>query len=91
MAVLFPPGNSMPKEKIRQIYSNNNIKMSTIHPQYITDEDGKKVSVVIPLAEYEQILEELDELDDIRLYDEAKADKEPVMLFDDYVKQRRAN
>ena len=65
--------------------------MSTIHPQYITDEDGKKVSVVIPLAEYEQILEELDELDDIRLYDEAKADKEPVMLFDDYVKQRRAN
>jgi PHD/YefM family antitoxin component YafN of YafNO toxin-antitoxin module len=65
--------------------------MSTIHPQYITDEDGKKVSVVISLAEYEQILEELDELDDIRLYDEAKADKEPVTLFDDYVKQRRAN
>ena len=65
--------------------------MNAIHAQYITDKDGKKLSVVIPLAEYEQILEELDDLDDIRLYDEAKVDKEPVMLFDDYLKQRRAN
>jgi hypothetical protein len=62
--------------------------MNAIHPQYITDKDGTKVSVVIPLAEYEQILEDLDELDDIRLYDEAKADKEPSIPFDVYVKQR---
>ncbi|MDB5089196.1 MAG: hypothetical protein JWR09_3190 [Mucilaginibacter sp.] len=62
--------------------------MNTIHPQYITDTDGNKVSVVIPLAEYEQILEELDELDDIRLYDKAKASKEPSISFDEFVKQR---
>jgi hypothetical protein len=64
--------------------------MNSIHPQYITDIDGKKVSVVIPLAEYEQILEELDELDDIKLFDKAKAENDPGMVFDDYVKQRRA-
>jgi hypothetical protein len=63
--------------------------MNAIHPQYITDKDGKKVSVVIPLAEYEQIIEELEELEDIKLYDEAKADKNPSMSFDDYVRQRR--
>jgi PHD/YefM family antitoxin component YafN of YafNO toxin-antitoxin module len=62
--------------------------MNTIHPQYITDTDGNKVSVVIPLAEYEQILEELDELDDIRLYDEAKASKDPSISFDEFVRQR---
>lgn len=62
--------------------------MNAIHPQYITDKDRTKVSVVIPLAEYEQILEELDELDDIRLYDEAKAGKESSIPFDVYVKQR---
>lgn len=62
--------------------------MNAIHPQYVTDTDGKKVSVIIPLAEFEQIMEELDELEDIRLYDEAKADKEPAMPFDDFVKQR---
>jgi PHD/YefM family antitoxin component YafN of YafNO toxin-antitoxin module len=64
--------------------------MNAIHPQYITDKDGKKVSVVIPLDEYEQILEELDELNDIRLYDEAKADKEQALSFDEYVRQRRS-
>lgn len=63
--------------------------MNAIHPQYITDEDGKKISVVLPMDEYEQILEELDELEDTRLYDEAKADQTPSMSFDDYVKQRR--
>ena len=64
--------------------------MNAIHPQYITDKDGKKVSVVIPLAEYEQILEELDELDDIKLFDEAKADKSAAIPFDNYVTQRRS-
>jgi len=64
--------------------------MNAIHPQYITDIDGKKISVVLPWAEYEQILEELDELDDIKLFDQAKAENDPGMAFDDYVKQRRA-
>ena len=62
----------------------------TLHPQYITDEEGKKISVVIPLVEFEQMMEELDELDDIRLYDEAKKSTEPSMPFDEYVKQRRS-
>jgi len=60
----------------------------TLHPQYITDEEGKKLSVVLPMGEFEQIIEELDELEDIRLYDEAKKDSEPYLSFDEYVKQR---
>lgn len=63
--------------------------MNSIHPQYITSEDGKKISVILPLDEYEQILDELDELADIRLYDDAKKDSEPAISFDEYVKQRR--
>jgi PHD/YefM family antitoxin component YafN of YafNO toxin-antitoxin module len=65
--------------------------VNTIHPQYITDEHGKKVSVILPLSEYEQLLEELEELEDIRLYDESKKnDQEAPISFDDYVKQRRS-
>jgi len=64
--------------------------MASIHPQYITDEAGKKISVVLSLDEYQQILEELDELEDIRLFDESKNDKEPSMSFDEYVKLRRS-
>lgn len=46
--------------------------MVTIHPQFITDNAGKKLSVVLPIKEFNNILEELEELEDIRLYDEAK-------------------
>ncbi len=37
------------------------------------DENGKRVSVILPVEEYERLLEGLEELEDIRAYDEAKA------------------
>ena len=41
--------------------------------QYLVDESGKRVGVVLGIEEYERMLEELEELEDIRAYDEAKA------------------
>ncbi|HMS29864.1 MAG TPA: hypothetical protein PKD32_08435 [Saprospiraceae bacterium] len=46
--------------------------MLTIHPLYITDNTGKKISAVLTMKEFETIIEELEELEDIRLYNEAK-------------------
>jgi PHD/YefM family antitoxin component YafN of YafNO toxin-antitoxin module len=40
--------------------------------QFVTDPKGKKVAVIIPIHEYEKMIEELDELEDIRIYDESK-------------------
>ncbi len=45
--------------------------MVTVHPQYITDSVGEKL-VILPAGEFNSIMDELDELEDIRLYDEAK-------------------
>jgi len=45
--------------------------MLTLHPQYITDTAGKSL-VILPQNEFDNLMEELDELEDIRLYDEAK-------------------
>ena len=45
--------------------------MVTLHPQYITDSAGAQL-VVLPIIEYNHILDELEELEDVRLYDEAK-------------------
>ncbi len=45
--------------------------MVSVHPQFITDAQGNKISVILPLKEFEALLEELDELEDVRLYDEA--------------------
>ena len=45
--------------------------MLTLHPQYIKDTAGKGL-VILPQNEFDILLEELEELEDIRLYDEAK-------------------
>ena len=44
--------------------------------RYIVDENGKRMSVILPIEEYERLIESLEELEDIRAYDEAKASLE---------------
>jgi hypothetical protein len=56
--------------------------MLTMHPNFITDAKGKKISVVLSIKEYQSIIEDLEDLEDIRLYDAAKADKSPSISAD---------
>ncbi len=58
-------------------------------PQYIIDKKGKKLSVVISINEYKKMLEELEELEDIRLYDAVKARKEKSIPFTQYLQSRK--
>ncbi len=47
--------------------------------QYVVDENGKRVSVVLDIEEYERMIEELEEFEDIlarQAYDRAKAELE---------------
>lgn len=63
----------------------------TLHPQFITDQKGRKMSVVLSVKEYQKVLEELEELEDNQLYEEAKKkDDGTRILFSDYLKQRKA-
>lgn len=64
--------------------------MLTIRPQYITDNAGKKISVVLPLEDFNAIMEELEELEDIKLYDEAKKSNEPSIPIDEAFKMIEA-
>ena len=46
---------------------------------YIVDENGKRVSVILPVAEYERMVEELEDYEDVlavQAYDGAKAELE---------------
>lgn len=45
--------------------------MIAIHPQYIKDTAGKNL-VILPQKEFDTIMEELEDIEDVRLYDEAK-------------------
>jgi PHD/YefM family antitoxin component YafN of YafNO toxin-antitoxin module len=62
--------------------------MITIHPQYLTDSAGKKL-VVLSDSEFKSIMEELEDIDDIRLYDAAKKEDDGDRIpFADYLKER---
>lgn len=66
--------------------------MLTLHPQYIKDANGEKSMVILPAKEFETIMEELEELEDIKLYDEAKKeDTGERILFSEYLKSRKTN
>jgi hypothetical protein len=56
---------------------------------FITDGKGKKISAVVPIKQYQLWLEELEELEDIRAYDKAKARKEKPLPLRDAIQQRR--
>lgn len=63
--------------------------MIPIHPQYITNVHDERTAVVLPLAEWNRILEELEELDDIRAYDAAKRGNSEAVPFDTAVRETR--
>ena len=65
--------------------------MHNFNPQYITDNTGKKISVVLPIKDFKAIMEELEDIEDVNLYDEAKKeDNGERILFSDYLKNRKS-
>ncbi len=61
--------------------------MLTMHKDYVIDGNGNKKAVLVPLSEWEQILEALEELDDIRTYDEVKSQASDPVPFDQAVEE----
>ena len=45
---------------------------------YITDKRGRKVSVILPIKDYHEMLKKIEELEDIRAYDESLSEKEAI-------------
>ena len=64
--------------------------MVALNPQFITDTAGKKL-VVLSKSEFDILIEELEELDDVRLFDEVKKEDDGERTtLDDYLKNRKA-
>ena len=60
--------------------------MGKLHERYITDEDGKKTAVVLPVEEYEELLEDLHDLAVI-----AERRDEPSLSLDDVKAKLKAD
>ncbi len=57
--------------------------------QFLTNEKGEKIAVVISIGEYEKILDELEELWAIREYDEAKVSGETPIPLEQALEENR--
>ena len=61
--------------------------MVPVHPQYMVDENQRRTAVVLSLEEWQRIVEELEELDEIRAYDEAKSGPQESIPFEQAVRE----
>ena len=56
--------------------------MLAIHPEFVVDKEQHTKAVLLPVSEWETIVKELEELDDIREYDAAKSTPQESIPFD---------
>ena len=52
-------------------------------PQFITDDKGNRTAVILPITDYNKLLDELDEQVTVRMYAKAKATKLTFKPLDD--------
>ena len=63
--------------------------MISLHEEYVVDEKGNRTAILLPYEEWKKILDELEELEDIRLYDNAKKEVSDPVQFDAAIKEIR--
>lgn len=64
--------------------------MLTMHPEYVVDEKARKKAVLVSFDEWQQLMEAIEELDDIRAYDQAKKEPDDLVPFEEAVRQIKA-
>jgi hypothetical protein len=66
--------------------------MASVNPRYLLDAHQMPTDVVVTIEEWRRIVEELEELEDIRAYDVALRDREngiPLASVAEGIRQRR--
>ncbi len=64
--------------------------MGTVKQQFIEDNQGQRIAVLLPIDAYNNMLEQLEEMDEIKAYDAAKASDDEVIPFDQAIKEIEA-
>jgi len=58
----------------------------TLNPQFVVNEKGERVSVVLPVAEYEELLEDLEDLARV-----AERREEPTITHEELIARLKAD
>jgi len=65
--------------------------MLQLKESFIINEKGEKTKVVLDMEDYKKILAQLEELESIKAYDEAKKSKETPIPFEEAVRDIKRN
>ena len=61
-------------------------KLKGLHPQYVMNESSEKTSVILPIAEFEELLEDIEDLAAV-----AERREEPTISHDELVAELKHN
>jgi len=61
--------------------------MNSLKEQFVVDEKGNRISVLLDIQDYEQLLEALEELEAVRAYDQAKSAQSEAIPFEQAVEE----
>jgi PHD/YefM family antitoxin component YafN of YafNO toxin-antitoxin module len=61
--------------------------MGKFKENFVIDNKGKQIGVILDIAEYRKLLEEIEELESIRAYDAAKAAKDEAIPFEQAISE----
>ncbi len=56
-------------------------------PQFITDDKGKKLAVVLPIKDYNKLMEELEDLEDNKEFEKAMSRKQEFIPFEQAIEE----
>jgi hypothetical protein len=59
--------------------------------QFLTNEKGERIAVLLSIEEYEELIEKLEDAEDVRAYDEAKASGEVPIPLEQALAENRRN
>lgn len=65
--------------------------MTVLNEHFVVDKEGKPIGVLLDMVEYQKIIEELEELESIRAYDEAKNSGDESIPFEQAVSEIEQN
>lgn len=61
--------------------------MLTVHPEIVVDRKRRPRAVMVPYREWNALMRDLEELEDIRAYDRAKARRDEAVPFEQAVRE----
>lgn len=77
----------MGAENVKQYLKRSQATMARTKEKFVVNSRGKRVSVLVDIEEYQAMLRDLEELESIRAYDQAKESGDEAIPFEQAISE----